>query len=241
MISDFMLAAAVVLAVASPMTGSFLKCWADRTRSGVSVADGRSFCDNCGQTLAARDLVPVLSWIMAGGKSRCCRQSISPTLLLAEIAALAMAISAVVVLPQSLWLPALLLAWGLQAASLLTGAESRATRLLVIMATGVALAVAFFSTVAPITPVSACLGVVLGAIVWFGARQWSPEKADAAILLPITGALLGPIWAILGIASGLVVATLHSKFLTEKAHLETTSLAVGLATGSWIVWIGLHL
>ena len=105
-----MLSAAVVLAIVSPMTGSFLKCWADRSRAGISVADGRSFCDNCGKTLAARDLIPVLSWSLAGGKSRCCGQKISPTLLLAELASLAMAASVVMILPPHFWLGALLVA-----------------------------------------------------------------------------------------------------------------------------------
>lgn len=48
-IESFVLSATVVLVLVSPMTGSFLKCWADRSSVGKSVLDGRSFCDSLRQ------------------------------------------------------------------------------------------------------------------------------------------------------------------------------------------------
>lgn len=38
---------------------------------------GRSMCPDCHHTLAAKDLVPVLSWLTLGGKCRYCRNPIS--------------------------------------------------------------------------------------------------------------------------------------------------------------------
>lgn len=45
-----------------------------------------SHCATCNRRLGARDLVPVLSWLLAGGKSRCCSTRISPRYPLIELA-----------------------------------------------------------------------------------------------------------------------------------------------------------
>jgi len=49
---------------------------AERRRE-LSITKGRSMCPNCGHELAAKDLVPVVSWVMLGGKCRYCRKPIS--------------------------------------------------------------------------------------------------------------------------------------------------------------------
>lgn len=43
----------------------------------VSISHGRSMCPTCSHTLAAKDLVPVLSWVSLRGKCRYCKVSIS--------------------------------------------------------------------------------------------------------------------------------------------------------------------
>lgn len=43
----------------------------------LSVLHGRSMCPYCKHTLAAKDLVPVLSWLSLGGKCRYCHKPIS--------------------------------------------------------------------------------------------------------------------------------------------------------------------
>lgn len=50
---------------------------AAKRRRDLSIAQGRSMCPHCGHTLAARDLVPVFSWLSLGGKCRYCRAPIS--------------------------------------------------------------------------------------------------------------------------------------------------------------------
>lgn len=234
-----MLAASVVLAVLSPMTGSFLKCWADRARAGISVADGRSFCDNCGKTLAARDLIPVISWLLAGGKSRCCHQPISPTLLLSEIASLLLALSVVIFLPQAYWLGGLLLAWGLQAIALLAGSDASAR---LWLAAGTAL-VAYLLTLlggpASVAPLLATIGGLLGLVLIFSANRFAPKYAEAALLLPTAGVLLGPIFGAAAILLSVPFAFAHSKLLVRTEPISTTSVSVGLATATWLVWLGL--
>lgn len=45
----------------------------------ISIANGRSRCIHCGHELAAKDLIPVLSWLSLGGKCRYCKMAIEDT------------------------------------------------------------------------------------------------------------------------------------------------------------------
>lgn len=73
--------------------GSFCNNWACRLCRGESVSRGRSRCPACGHTLAARDLVPLLSWLSLGGRCRYCKAPISGRYPAAElISALAWAL-----------------------------------------------------------------------------------------------------------------------------------------------------
>jgi leader peptidase (prepilin peptidase)/N-methyltransferase len=56
--------------------GSFLNVVIDRLPFGKSLG-GRSACDNCGRTLSFGELVPVLSYALQGGKSRCCTKKLT--------------------------------------------------------------------------------------------------------------------------------------------------------------------
>lgn len=66
--------------------GSFLNAVLWRLRTGESVAKGRSYCPCCHHQLAARDLVPVFSYVMLGGKCRYCRKGIHPSYVIVELA-----------------------------------------------------------------------------------------------------------------------------------------------------------
>jgi prepilin signal peptidase PulO-like enzyme (type II secretory pathway) len=57
--------------------GSFLNVVVDRSFAGDSFVTGRSHCDHCGHTLSPLELVPVLSWLVQGGRSRCCGKRLS--------------------------------------------------------------------------------------------------------------------------------------------------------------------
>lgn len=67
----------VVAALIGLVMGSFINCWAWRYCNGESVTKGRSHCTSCRHDLAARDLVPVFSWIASGGKCRYCGERVS--------------------------------------------------------------------------------------------------------------------------------------------------------------------
>lgn len=57
--------------------GSFLNVLADRLPNGENPFKGRSYCDNCRRTLRWYDMVPLLSFIILGGKCRYCKAKLS--------------------------------------------------------------------------------------------------------------------------------------------------------------------
>ncbi len=65
--------------------GSFCNAWAWRIAHGESIAHGRSHCADCGHTLAARDLIPLVSWLALRGRCRYCGRPISPRYPLVEL------------------------------------------------------------------------------------------------------------------------------------------------------------
>ncbi len=81
--------------------GSFLNVCVWRIRARMSLIRPASRCPRCGTTIAARDNVPVLGWLLLRGRCRSCALPISPRypmvegvvglafagILLAEIAA----------------------------------------------------------------------------------------------------------------------------------------------------------
>jgi leader peptidase (prepilin peptidase)/N-methyltransferase len=66
-----------VAVVAGLLIGSFLNVVVARVPAGESVATPSSRCPGCGAPIAARDNVPVLSWLALRGTSRCCGTPIS--------------------------------------------------------------------------------------------------------------------------------------------------------------------
>ncbi|MCA0199574.1 MAG: prepilin peptidase [Proteobacteria bacterium] len=57
--------------------GSFITALSYRLPRGQSIAKGRSACPSCGTTLTPKDLVPVFSWVMHGGKCGHCGARVS--------------------------------------------------------------------------------------------------------------------------------------------------------------------
>jgi len=51
----------------------------------LSITQGRSMCPHCNHELAAKDLIPVLSWLSLAGKCRYCRKKISIQYPIVEI------------------------------------------------------------------------------------------------------------------------------------------------------------
>ena len=64
--------------------GSFLNVCIDRLPRGQSILQPRSHCPVCKAVLAARDLVPVLSYLLLRGRCRYCSTPIPGRVLFLE-------------------------------------------------------------------------------------------------------------------------------------------------------------
>ena len=62
----------VVTAVFGAVMGSFLNCAAWRIAHNESFIKGRSHCPECGHTLGAAELIPVLSFVIQKGRCKAC-------------------------------------------------------------------------------------------------------------------------------------------------------------------------
>ncbi len=67
------------------IVGSFLNVVALRYNTGMSFSRGRSQCFSCGKGLSWRELIPVLSYIVLGGKCSKCASKISVQYPLVEL------------------------------------------------------------------------------------------------------------------------------------------------------------
>ena len=74
--------------VALPLLGAFVGSYANvvAARGWREASRGRSHCDSCARPLAARELVPVLSFVALGGRCRTCGGPIGATVLARELA-----------------------------------------------------------------------------------------------------------------------------------------------------------
>jgi leader peptidase (prepilin peptidase)/N-methyltransferase len=103
------------LVAVAPFIGSFLGLLIRRLPDGSPIARDRSRCDHCCTPLRVRDLVPILSWLAAGGRCRYCRQPLGWFYPGVELAALVVALTAVLIDGgQRAWLDCLL-GWSLLA------------------------------------------------------------------------------------------------------------------------------
>lgn len=68
----------LILGGLGAILGSFIAALAIRWPQGRSVLHGRSACDSCGATLTARELVPLLSYVVQRGRCRRCGGRIDP-------------------------------------------------------------------------------------------------------------------------------------------------------------------
>lgn len=102
------IALTAVAAVLGLLVGSFLNVVIVRVPAGRSVVRPRSACAGCGEPIADRDNLPVLSWLLLRGRSRCCDEPISARYPLVE-GLTALAFGAVAAWTGPAWvLPALL-------------------------------------------------------------------------------------------------------------------------------------
>lgn len=67
----------LALFITGLILGSFLDAATWRMHAGEDWVHGRSHCDHCGHSLAARDLIPIFSWLTTLGRCRYCNKRVS--------------------------------------------------------------------------------------------------------------------------------------------------------------------
>lgn len=85
--------ALIMAGVLGACLGSFLNVAAHRSLQGRKWwGNERSVCESCGHVLGTLELIPIISWLMLGGKCKKCRARISVRYILVEIVCAALAV-----------------------------------------------------------------------------------------------------------------------------------------------------
>jgi leader peptidase (prepilin peptidase)/N-methyltransferase len=88
---------ASMAAVGGLVAGSFVSVVAHRVPRQLSIVGPRSCCPRCGTQIAAYDNIPVVSWLLLRGRSRCCSEAISARYPGTELALAAIFVAIVLV------------------------------------------------------------------------------------------------------------------------------------------------
>lgn len=75
----------IIFFVFGSVLGSFYHVLATRLSKGLSIISPPSHCENCNHKLNWYELIPILSYIIQGGKCRECKKKLSISYLLIEI------------------------------------------------------------------------------------------------------------------------------------------------------------
>ncbi len=142
-------------------------------------------------------------------------------------------------------LPALIIAWLLQAMALLAVPAPRASTVLGMILAVFGLFLAWFGMGGEVEAhlLGFALGLLIAAVAWTGASDPQAKYLQAVTLLPPMGALLGAGSMGFALAVGFVAALLHgalSRALRREGDAPVppaTSLAIGWAAGTWLLWI----
>lgn len=242
--------AAIVLGA---VVGSFLGAALVRLPDGRSVLTGRSMCDTCDKELAPVELVPIVSWVIQGGKCRECGSAIDRWQLAAEVGGAAIGAAAMLLSYFPIW--AMLLGWQLLLLALLDLRHMWLPRQLsaLLGATGAlfALVMGYWADDVMILVQSLVGGVFGFAALWLlgqGYQAWRGQEGLGGGDPPLLGAIglwLGPLGVIhtllVGSLGGLAVA-----FVLWRAGQRVTPetmlpLGTMLAVAAWPVflWQGL--
>ncbi|MFD7558394.1 prepilin peptidase [Streptomyces sp. NPDC059533] len=98
----------VIIGLLGLAVGSFLNVAVSRVPAGLSVVRPRSACPRCATPIAARDNIPVVSWLLLGRRCRACRVPIPARYPLLEALTAALFVAEALHFGRSPVLPAVL-------------------------------------------------------------------------------------------------------------------------------------
>ena len=235
--------------VLGAVIGSFLGAALVRLPDGRSVLTGRSACDTCDKELEPFELVPILSWLIQGGKCRECGSAIDRWQLAAEVGGALIGAACVL---QS-WFPiwAMVLGWQLLLLAMLDLRHMWLPRQLTALlgASGALFApvMAYWAQDVMVLVLSMAGGVFGFATLWLlgqGYQAWRGQEGLGGGDPPLLGAIglwLGP----LGVIHTLLAASLCGLAVAAVLHRAgrevrpDTMLPLGtlLAVAAWPVFL----
>jgi leader peptidase (prepilin peptidase)/N-methyltransferase len=247
------------LAVFGLMIGSFLNVCISRLPAGESIVRPSSRCPKCRTPIAWADNIPVVSYLLLGGKCRKCGAPISPMYPAVEIVTAACFVAQGIVVGENLPLLAVRLLFT-ALLIILFGTDLETMRLPnVITYPGIAVGLVL-SAFLPPGPVASALGAVLGAAIpWTIRWLWYRLKGVEAMglgdvkMLAMIGAFLGwqQVWVVLFLASltgaivGVTVLRTRGRSMASKLPFGTflavaafVASVVGDALVTW--YVGLY-
>jgi leader peptidase (prepilin peptidase) / N-methyltransferase len=230
--------------------GSFLATILVRWPSDESVMRGRSRCDACGRTLPARNLVPILSFLLQSGRCQMCGAPIAWDHLAMEIAASAIGGFAGVLFAPGLAATCAMFGWLLLLLAALDARHfwlpDRLTVLLLIL--GLTASAMGFGP----QPRDAFIGALTGfaslsvvALAYSTVRKRDGIGGGDPKLLGAIGAWVGwqPLPHIVLAAAILGLIAVLALRLHKSGQTFSDQIAFGtfLALAAWPLWIGEQL
>jgi leader peptidase (prepilin peptidase)/N-methyltransferase len=219
----------LVLGIFGAMIGSFLNVVIYRVPRGMSIVNPPSSCTSCSARIKPWDKVPVLSWIILGGKCRTCKTRISPRYPLIEGATALVFAGCGRFLPDpSLVIPALLFSGAMIAVTFIDLDH----RIIpdAITYPGLAIALILSFTGISIDPAHAFWGALAGGgslflVAWCYRVVTGRDGLGGGDikLLAMVGAFLGPVGAALTILFGSLAGTLFAIATMKSSGLGLKS------------------
>lgn len=170
--------------------GSFVNVLIDRSIVGQDWVSGRSHCDHCRKTLTWYDMIPILSFLIYRGRSRCCNTPLPYRYPIVEL------------------LVGLLFGWWLAVGFVffqLVSAPLSVVQPIFWLVSGIILAILALSdlfygvVLIPIVSVGTIVTIIYRSTLWyFGA--YNPADLGVAILL--AGAFFGFFWLLYKLTKG---------------------------------------
>lgn len=238
---------AVILGVVGLILGSFLGLVSLRLPLGEGVIRGRSRCGGCGATLKPWRLVPVISFLISGGRCVDCGESIPLRYPLMELAAAAIGVWAALTqpAPAAAALTALL-GWQLLLIAMIDAEHFRLpdSLTLPLLATGGLAALLLGQT----APLDALAGAAVGfSSLWLLAFLYRRLRGREGlgdgdpVLLAAGGAWVGWIGlpSVLVWASAVGLSVVAARLLVGRGVSGGDRLPFGpcLAVGIWLTWL----
>ena len=232
--------------IVAPFVGSFLGVVIAHSRAPRSILVGRSACDHCGQKLAPRDLVPVLSWLATRGRCRYCHAPLGLFYPGIELAALAVALwSAALTSGWLLW-ASCLLGWLLLALAAIDFRHFLLPDFLTmpLLAAGLAIAAALEPETLEAHVIGAVAGFLFVVLVrqgyWLLRRREGIGVGDAK-LLGAAGAFVSweglPSVVLIAAVAALAGALLRPRRGGSISLTDRVPFGAALCLGTWIVWL----